>query len=244
MADQWLKRMSTVPCLMWRPHSATLVTCCALVGAVTVPLVPDAVWPGESWGNPCLSSAPGTSHLRCTATCTRPWPCLNIKTVFPGMGIPMLKIRRSWDRLIFKMGIPILVRRRLYIETGPCDHSAVVHGNEAWGPNTSDLQWVRRDDRSMIHWICDTKDQDETPSDYLLQKPGIEDISTVLRSQWLRWCGHVQRVMSSPVPNLSQTSRLPDFQTAIPGTLADKEVLERRGMNAWRIGWPVNRLKV
>ena len=36
---------------------------------------------------------------------------------FPGMGIPMLKIRGSWELLIFNMGIPILVRRHLYIET-------------------------------------------------------------------------------------------------------------------------------
>ena len=43
----------------------------------------------------------------------------NTKTVFSGYGIPMLKIRRSWDRLIFNMGIPILVRRHLYIETVP-----------------------------------------------------------------------------------------------------------------------------
>ena len=35
-------------------------------------------------------------------------PCLNTKTVFLGMWIPMLKIRRSRDRLIFNMGIPIL----------------------------------------------------------------------------------------------------------------------------------------
>ena len=35
---------------------------------------------------------------------------------FPGMGIPMLKIRRSQDRLIFNMGIPILARQHLYIE--------------------------------------------------------------------------------------------------------------------------------
>ena len=35
------------------------------------------------------------------------------------MGIPMLKIRRSQDRLIFNMGIPILVRRYLYIEMAP-----------------------------------------------------------------------------------------------------------------------------
>ena len=33
------------------------------------------------------------------------------------MGIPMLKIRRSRDRLIFNMGILILVRQHLYTET-------------------------------------------------------------------------------------------------------------------------------
>ena len=42
---------------------------------------------------------------------------LNIKTVVPDMGIRMLKIRRSWDRLIFNMGIPLSVRRHIYIET-------------------------------------------------------------------------------------------------------------------------------
>ena len=35
------------------------------------------------------------------------------------MGIPVLKIRQSRDRLIFNMGIPILVRRQLYNEMGP-----------------------------------------------------------------------------------------------------------------------------
>ena len=48
-----------------------------------------------------------------------PGPCLNIKTGFPGMGIPMLKIRWSLDRLIFNMGIPILVRQHLYFEMAP-----------------------------------------------------------------------------------------------------------------------------
>ena len=36
------------------------------------------------------------------------------------IGIPMLKIRRSHDRLIFNMGIPILGKDGLYIETGSC----------------------------------------------------------------------------------------------------------------------------
>ena len=47
----------------------------------------------------------------------RPVPRLNIKTVFPRYGILMLVIRRSWYRLIFNTGIPILVRWHLYIET-------------------------------------------------------------------------------------------------------------------------------
>ena len=36
-----------------------------------------------------------------------------------GIGILMLKIKRSGDRLIFNMGIPILGKDGLYIETGP-----------------------------------------------------------------------------------------------------------------------------
>ena len=39
----------------------------------------------------------------------------------PPMGISIMKIRRSSDRLIFIMGIPILVRRHLYIETTQVD---------------------------------------------------------------------------------------------------------------------------
>ena len=54
-------------------------------------------------------------HIQCVSS--KPsGPCLNVKTVFPVMGIPMLKIRRSHDRLISNMGIPILVRQHLYIE--------------------------------------------------------------------------------------------------------------------------------
>ena len=59
-----------------------------------------------------------TSSEPATGLQIRPRPRLNTKS-FRGMGIPMLKIRRSWDRLIFNTGIPILVRRHIYIETVP-----------------------------------------------------------------------------------------------------------------------------
>ena len=41
------------------------------------------------------------------------------KTVWPGMAIPMLKIRRPNGRLMFNMKIAIRRKDGLYIETGP-----------------------------------------------------------------------------------------------------------------------------
>ena len=48
-----------------------------------------------------------------------PGPCLNMKTVFPGVGMTFLNIRRSWYHLIFTMGISVLVRWHLGSETVP-----------------------------------------------------------------------------------------------------------------------------
>ena len=46
-----------------------------------------------------------------------PEPCLHIQTVFPGIGIPIVKMRRS-GRLLFLIKIPRVVRRHVYIQTG------------------------------------------------------------------------------------------------------------------------------
>ena len=54
-------------------------------------------------------------HKRRAITCIQ--GPVSLWTVFPGYGIPILKIRRSRDRLIFNMGIPILIRRHLYIKS-------------------------------------------------------------------------------------------------------------------------------
>ena len=58
-------------------------------------------------------------------------PRLNPKKTpsFPGMEIPMLRIRRSWDRLIFIMGIPILVRRHPILRR-PLDYNNYL--NNYW----------------------------------------------------------------------------------------------------------------
>ena len=50
---------------------------------------------------------------------TKPEVHLNIQPILPGINISNIKIRSSLDHLIFKMGIPILVRWHIHIETVP-----------------------------------------------------------------------------------------------------------------------------
>ena len=102
----------------------------------------------------------------------------------------------AWGK--FRKLLPILTSRHLsFLVRGrvfdACVRSAMLHGSETWGPNTVDLQRLRRNDRSMIRWICGVRPQDEITSAALLAKLGLVDIATALRSRRLRWYGHVVR---------------------------------------------------
>ena len=76
-----------------------------------------------------------------------------------------------------------------------CIRTALLLGSETWWPTEPELPRLRRNDCAMIRWICGIIDRDKTPSATLLQKLGIEHITSVLRCRWLGWCGHVQLAM-------------------------------------------------
>jgi len=74
----------------------------------------------------------------------------------------------AWGK--FRKLLPFLTTRHLSPKLrvkvySTCVRSAMLHVSETWGPNTSDLQRLRRNDRSMLGWICGSKALDETPSD-------------------------------------------------------------------------------
>ena len=54
--------------------------------------------------------------------------------------------------------------------------TTIGHGSETWGPKPGDLQRLRRNDRSMIRWICGVRPQDHINSNDLLTKLGLADI--------------------------------------------------------------------
>ena len=66
-------------------------------------------------------------------------------------GFPILKIRRSLDHLIFNMGIPILVRWHLYIETGP--RSILVQIMVFHMPGKMPGNDLQNDDRVTVQWF-------------------------------------------------------------------------------------------
>ena len=69
----------------------------------------------------------------------RPGPHFNIKTIIPGLGIPIIKIRQSWDHPILIMCIPVVVRLYLSVlrlKQDGCDFPDVIFKwiflNENW----------------------------------------------------------------------------------------------------------------
>ena len=74
-----------------------------------------------------------------------------------------------------------------------CIRSGLLHGSETWAPTAPDLQRLCRNDRVMICWICGVKPHDEVPIETLYTKLGIQDVAVALRTNRLRWYGHVVR---------------------------------------------------
>ena len=74
----------------------------------------------------------------------------------------------AWGK--FRKLLPVLTTRHLTPKIRgkvytTCVRTAMLHGSETWGPNASDLQRLRRNDRAMIRWICGVGVRDETSSE-------------------------------------------------------------------------------
>ena len=102
----------------------------------------------------------------------------------------------------FRKLLPLLTSRHISPKSrgqvySSCVRWAMLHGSETWGPNASELQRLRRNDHSMVRWICGVSAHDDIPSDQLLEKLGLADITTIIRCGRLRWAGHVERAPSN-----------------------------------------------
>ena len=84
--------------------------------------------PSNRTAKDCANTSVRYSNHAYSAFCTASTPSqYNIKTVFPGMRIPMLKIRRSRERFIFNMGIHIPVGLHFILRLPPVLYEQQEH---------------------------------------------------------------------------------------------------------------------
>ena len=110
-----------------------------------------------------------------------------------------VRCRSAWKK--FRELLPIFTTKHVSLKAKGKLFSTVVrkvmlHGGESWAPTASDIQRLRRNDRSMIRWICGVKARDEIPSTVLHARLGVAEVDNELRTRRLRWYGHVQRSTS------------------------------------------------
>ena len=105
----------------------------------------------------------------------------------------------AWGK--FKRLLPILTSKHVSLRTrgkvfNACVRSALLHGSETWAPTAPDLQRLRRNDRSMVRWICGVRDDDKVSVDTLCAMLGVQEVTAALGTGRLRWYGHVARSSS------------------------------------------------
>ena len=69
----------------------------------------------------------------------------------------------------------------------------MLYGSETWATTVDTMKRLHRNDRAMLRWMCNVKVNDKVSSDSILSKLGLQDIETILRTNRLRWFGHVER---------------------------------------------------
>ena len=92
--------------------------------------------------------------------------------------------------LLTKCHIPLVVRGWVY-SAGV--RSVTLYGSETWATTADTMNRLRRNDRAMLRWLCNVKVNDKSSLDSILSKLGLQDIETLLRTNRLRWFGHVER---------------------------------------------------
>ena len=109
-----------------------------------------------------------------------------------------VRVKTAWGKfrgllpILTSRVIPITTRGRVY---NTCVRSVMLAGSECWALTQSALARLERNDKAMIRWICNVKaDQiQKIRSEALLNLLKIPSLEDLLRSNRLRWYGHVER---------------------------------------------------
>ena len=69
----------------------------------------------------------------------------------------------------------------------------MLYACECWPLKQMDLDWLLRNERAMLPWICAVKPTDVINTQDLRLRLSTDNLDVALRQKHLRWFGHVQR---------------------------------------------------
>ena len=102
------------------------------------------------------------------------------------------RIRNGWisSKSSFHFQHPKLLKGRVYAS---CVRSSMIYGSET-RPLLADVgSKFEREEMQMIRWMCFISMKDKKTNEVLRRLVGVEPITIVIRSDTLRWYGHVMR---------------------------------------------------
>ena len=112
------------------------------------------------------------------------------------------RIAAAWKKwreiagILVNRNIPIKNRIRMY---QACIRPVLLYGGETW-PITKRLeQLLRSCDSRMLRYMANIRWEDRISNEEVLHKCRLQEISSVLRKQRLRWFGHVKRMEENSI---------------------------------------------
>ena len=105
------------------------------------------------------------------------------------------RIRLAWGK--FRELLPILTCKAISLVTrgkvySSCVRGVMLHASECWAPRVSETQRLCTNERRMLRWMLGKCDLN-CPTTTLLKSFNLPCMDSVLRSNRLRWYGHVMR---------------------------------------------------
>ena len=99
---------------------------------------------------------------------------------------------KFWDILPFltTRALPLEMKSQVYAS---CVRSSMTYGSETRPSQAHVSLKFKREDMQMIRWMCGVSMKDRRTSEELRKLVGVQPITTVIRSGWLKWYRHVMR---------------------------------------------------
>jgi len=117
----------------------------------------------------------------------------------PGGGCELATIARSrvaWGK--FRELLPLLSSSTISLSRrgmlfNSCVRGVLLHASECWALRREDIQRLMRNERAMLRWMLRVKADDDVSLAEMYSRLNLQPLESRLRSNRLRWYGHVQR---------------------------------------------------